>query len=169
MNKSQIITALIAVYGAVLSTVTILRQYFSDRVKVKVTVRKNMMMVGDPRYKGMTLTVLTVTNVGKRPVTITTFGAIGLHPHRSLVAVDTHPLTPCELTEGKFVTSQLDQSDLDFSTIDHWAAWDSHGRVYKLREASRFKHWKSALQQKQEWRRNKKKKKSDSSETQISA
>jgi len=77
MNKSQIITAVIAVYGAVLSTVTILRQYVSDRVKVKVSVRKNMMMVGDPRYKGMTLTILTVTNVGKRRVTITTFGAIG--------------------------------------------------------------------------------------------
>jgi hypothetical protein len=158
MNKSQIITAVIAIYGAVLSTITILRQYFGDRVKVRVTVRRNMQMVGDPRYKGMTLTVQTVTNVGKRPVTITTFGAIGLHPHRSLVAVDTNPRTPCELTEGKYVTSQLDQSDLDFSTIDYWAAWDSHGRVYKVREASRLQHWKSVWQQKREWRRNKKKK-----------
>lgn len=158
MNKSQIITAVIAVYGAVLSTVTILRQYLSDRVKVKVTVRKNMQMVGDPRYKGKTLTILTVTNVGKRPVTITTFGAIGLHPHHSLVAVDTQPLTPCELTEGKYVLSKLEQSDLDFSTIDYWAAWDSHGRVHKLREASRFKPWESVLQQKREWRRSKKKK-----------
>jgi hypothetical protein len=157
MNKSQITTAIIAIYGAVLSTITILRQYFGDRVKVRVTVRKNMQMVGDPRYKGMTLTVQTVTNVGKRPVTITTFGAIGLHPHRSLVAVDTNPRTPCELTEGKYVTSQLDQSDLDFSTIDYWAAWDSHGRVYELREASRLQHWKSVWQQKREWRRNKKK------------
>lgn len=56
MKKSEIITAIIAVYGAVLSTVTILRQYLSDRVKVKVTVRKNMMMVGDPRYEAITLT-----------------------------------------------------------------------------------------------------------------
>lgn len=166
MNKSQIITAIIAVYGAVLSTVTILRQYFTDRVKVKVTVRKNMQMVGDPRYRGVTLTILTVTNVGKRPVTITTFGAVGLHPHDSLVAVDTNPITPCELTEGKYVLSKLDQSGLDFSTIDYWDACDSHGRLHKLREASRFKHWKSVLQQKREWRRNKKKKKAESPEKQ---
>jgi hypothetical protein len=85
MKKSEIITAIIAIYGAVLSTITILRQYFSDRIKVTVTVGKNRQVVGDPRYHKMTLTVITVTNIGKRPVTITTFGAIGLHPHRNMV------------------------------------------------------------------------------------
>jgi hypothetical protein len=156
MKKSEIITAIIAVYGAVLSTIAILRQYLSDQVKVKVTVGKNMQMVGDPRYQGMTLVVLTVTNVGKRPVTIRTFGTVPLHPYPGLVAVQTVPLLPCELTEGKFVNSHWNQSDLDFSKIDYWAAWDSRGKVHKLREASRFEHWKSVRQQKNEWRKNKK-------------
>ena len=156
MKKSEIITAVIAIYGAVLSTTAILRQYLSDRVKVRFTVGKNMQIVGDPRYRGMALTVLTVTNVGKRPVTITTFGAISLHPHHNFVAVDTAPQLPCELTEGEFVTSKWDQADLNFLTIDYWAAWDSRGKVHKLREASRFKHWKSVRQQRREWRKKKK-------------
>ncbi len=147
MKKSEIITAIIAVYGAILSTIAILWQYFSDRVKVKVQARKNMEIVGDPRYQGMTLTVITVTNVGHRPVTITTFGAIQLFPHLTgFVAVDTTPALPCEITEGKFINSYWDQADIDFSKIDYWAAWDSAGRVHMVREASRFRHWKSDIQ-----------------------
>jgi hypothetical protein len=96
MNNSQILTAVIAIYGAVLSTVTIFRQYFSDRVKVKFTVSKDMQMVGHPKHREMTLTVLTVTNVGKRVVTIRTFGTVPLYPHLGLVAVDTTPQLPCE-------------------------------------------------------------------------
>jgi hypothetical protein len=155
MKKSEIITAIIAVYGAVLSTIAILRQYLSDRVKVRFTVGKNREIVGDPRYRGMTLTVLTVTNVGRRPVTITTFGAIGLYPHKSMVAAETQPTLPREITEGQYITSNWPQDDIDFSTIDYWSARDSHGREYVLPEASRLKHWKSVRQQKREWRKKK--------------
>ncbi len=156
MKKSEIITAIIAIYGAVLSTITILRQYFGDRIKVIVTIGKNRQIVGDPRYQNMVLTMITITNIGKRPVTITTFGAIGLHPHRNMVAVDTRPVLPCELTEGKYVTSVWGQNNLDFSTIDYWAAWDSRGKMHKVREASRLKHMKSVIQQRLEWRQKKK-------------
>jgi hypothetical protein len=147
MKKSEIITAIIALYGAALSTIITVRQFFADRVKIKLTVSRNMEMVGDPRYDGMTLTLLQVTNGGRRPVTITTFGAIRLYPiTTNLVAIDTRPPLPCEITEGKYVTSLWNQEGLDFSTIDYWAAWDSHGRVHTLREASRFRHLKSAFQ-----------------------
>jgi len=114
-----------------------------------------MEIVGDPKYRGATLTVLTVTNVGRRPVTITTFGAIGLYPHNSLVAAETQPPLPREITEGQYITSNWPQDELDFSTIDYWAAWDSHGTEHRLREASSFKHWKSVRQQKREWRKKK--------------
>jgi hypothetical protein len=155
MKKSEIITAIIAIYGAVLSTIAIVRQWRTDRAKIKVSVRRNMQIFGDPKYRDMTLTVLTVTNVGRRPVTVTTFGAIGLHPHKSMVAATTQPTLPREITEGQYITSNWPQDDLDFSKIDYWSAWDSHGREYKLREASRFKHWKSVRQQKREWKKKK--------------
>jgi hypothetical protein len=153
MKTSEIITAIIAIYGAVLSTVTILRQYFGDRVKVRLTVQKSMEMVGDPRYQGMRLTILTLTNIGKRPVTIKILGAIRLHPNSHFVATDNRPPLPCEITEGQFVTSIWDQKDIDFSTIDYWAGWDSRDKIHKLREASLLKHWKSGWQQKWAFRR----------------
>lgn len=155
MKTSEIITAIIATYGAVLSTIAMLRQYLSDRVKVSVKIRKNMQMVGDPRYEGITLTNIIVTNAGKRPVTIRSIGATGLYPNKSLVAVDARPQLPCEITEGKFIETFIDQDGLDFATIDFWAAWDSHGRIYKLSEASRWRHWKSMKAQRKALRKRK--------------
>lgn len=148
VKTSEMVTAIVAIYGAVISTVAIARQLLSERVRVRYTVKKNRQMVGDPRYSGATLTELTVTNAGLRPVTITTFGAVGLYPHPSLVATDTHPQLPFEITEGRYITAFWPQSGLDFSTIDYWAAWDSHGRVHRLREASLLRHLKSVLQAK---------------------
>ena len=155
MSRSAIITTVIAVYGAVLSTIAIVRQLVSDRIKIKVSVSRNMKTVGDPQYQGMTLTILRVTNVGRRPVTITTFGAIGLYPNKSFVAFDSQPQLPCEITEGKYILSKLDQADIDFSTIDYWSAWDSRGRAHRLQEASWFKHWKSTFQLKRSFREKK--------------
>jgi hypothetical protein len=138
MKPSEIITAVIAVYGAVLSTIAIVRQLLGDRVKIKLTVKRNMQIMGDPRYGGKTLTLIEVTNVGRRPVTIKSFGAIGLYPHLSLAVYDSQPQLPHEITEGQYIQSYWDQADLDFSTIDYWAAWDSHGRVYKLHDMGRM-------------------------------
>lgn len=158
MKPSEVGTLILAIYGAILSTVAIVRQFLTDRIKVKMTVQRNMQIINHPRYKGQTLTTLTVTNLRHRPVTIKSFGAIGLYPHLSLVAIDTQPLTPCELTEGQYVTSHWDQNELDFSQIDYWAAWDSTGRVHKRKEASMFRHWKSLFQQKWHFRKERKKK-----------
>ncbi|HEV2315062.1 MAG TPA: hypothetical protein VGR94_07135 [Candidatus Acidoferrales bacterium] len=144
MKTSEIITAIIAVYGAVLSTVVTAKQFARDRV----SVRRNMEMLGDARYDGMKLTILEVTNVGRRPVTITTIGAIRLYPNTNYVTIDSRPQLPCEITEGKYITSIWNQAELDFSTFDYWAAWDSHGRKHRLREASLCNHWKSAVQRK---------------------
>jgi len=155
MKGPEVVTTIIAIYGAVLSTIAILRQYVGDRVRIKVTVQRNMEMVGDPRYKGMTLTIMTVTNIGRRPVTITTFGAMRLQPSKNFVAIDSRPQLPCEITEGKYINSIWDQSDIDFSTIDYWAAWDSHGRVHKLREAPLWRHLRSLWYTKRHFKKGK--------------
>jgi hypothetical protein len=105
-----------------------------------------MVMVGHPLYAGKTLLVLRVTNVGKRPVTITTMGAIRFHPLTSFVAISTVPQLPCELTEGKYIESIWPEAELDYATIDYWGAWDSRGEKHVLREASYLRHWTSAFQ-----------------------
>ena len=91
-----------------------------------------MQIVGDPRYRGVTLTIVRATNVGRRPVTITSLGASGLYPNLSFAITDTNPQLPCEITEGKYIAAHLPQSGIDFPTIDFWEAGDSHGRVHKL-------------------------------------
>lgn len=143
MTNSEIGTVValfIALYGAVLSTINFRR----DRAKVKLTVRRNMrQMFG---HHGITLVELQVINVGRRPVTVRSFGATGLYPHDCFVANETNPPLPCEITEGQCITSLVPQADIDFSTIDYWEVWDSQRRIYKLQEASWFKHWKSMRQ-----------------------
>jgi hypothetical protein len=140
-------TTIIAVYGAVLSTLAIVRQLMDAQIKVKVTVSRDMQM-NDPLYRGKALTIVKTTNHGRRPVTITTVVAINLYPHDNFVAVDHRPQLPCEITEGQYVTTILDQEGLDFSILDYWMAVDSRDKKYKLREASRFEHWKSLVRRK---------------------
>jgi hypothetical protein len=154
--KKEILTTIIAVYGAVLSTIAIVRQLVSDRAKIKLTVRRNQQIMGDPRYGEQILVMFRVTNVGRRPVTITTFGAIGLYPQKNLVTVDSQPQLPHEISEGQYITSFWPQAGLDFSTIDYWAAWDSHDRVYKLKQASWFRHMKSNFQLTRSFRKDRK-------------
>jgi hypothetical protein len=154
MKTSEIVTIAIAIYGAVLSTIAIIRQLKTDRVKVKLTVRKNREMVDSPKCQGLTLTEVKITNFGHRPVTIVSFGAIGLYPHPSLAGIDSQPQLPREIREGQSISSFWDQAGLDFSKIDYWAVWDSYDHVYKVPEASRFRHWKSVLQQKRAFRKS---------------
>ncbi|MGA3081721.1 MAG: hypothetical protein ABSD44_10110 [Terracidiphilus sp.] len=140
------VTAIIAVYGAVLSTVAVAKQLISERVSIKITALRDMMTHGDPRHDGTTLIILRVTNKGRRPVTITHTGARSLYPGESFMCGDNEPLLAHEIKEGECITSYMNQSDTDITTIDFWQAIDSTGRVYKLREASWLKHWKSVLQ-----------------------
>ena len=83
MTTADKVTAIIAAYGALVSTIAIVKQFISERVSLKITVSPNMVVHGDPRYKGMTLIVMKVVNKGHRPVTITNTGACGLYPNQS--------------------------------------------------------------------------------------
>jgi hypothetical protein len=128
--------SMLALYGAVLSTLTASAQIISflrDRANVKVTYTRNMEMLGhpDPRYVGMTLTVLRAANVGRRSVTITGMGAFLLYPRKAFVCGDTVPPVPVELTEGKYVTAMVDEADLDFDHIEAFEAWDAVGRTFR--------------------------------------
>jgi len=155
MPRSEIITSIIAAYGAVLSTIAIARQYLSDRVKVKLKVMRNMKTHNAPDYDGMTIVTVDVVNIGRRPVTIVKVGATGLYPRLHFVAMDTKPTLPYEITEGQYTTTIMNQAEINLPTIDYWVALDSHGRKYKQQEASLFRHWRSRIQFK--WSSRKKK------------
>jgi hypothetical protein len=134
----------LALYGAVLATATAVVQVVSfirDRVNVKVTYKRNMELVGhpDPRYHGMTLTILRAANAGRRPVTITGIGGYRLFPRKAFVCGDTAPPMPIELTEGKYANGMLNEAELDFENIEAFEAWDAVGRTFRCNVAPWYK------------------------------
>jgi hypothetical protein len=140
---------MVAAYAAIVATVTAVVQavnLWRDRVRVKITVQHNMGVFGDSRYENMTLTALKAINVGRRPVTITGMGACYLYSSEAFVCTDTNPKLPCELTEGKCVTSLLDEENLNLTNLQSWQAWDSAGRLHNLHIAPWHKRWKSKRQ-----------------------
>ena len=146
MTKAEISTALIALYGAVVSTIAVSKQFINDRVKVKLKVSWNMSSPNDPEYDGETLVVLTAFNSGRRPVTIVHTGAWRLHPHLPFMLTGNRPVLPHEIKEGEAIVSIMNQANTDRATIDYWQAIDATGRTYKHREASWLRHWKSVYQ-----------------------
>lgn len=92
--------SVVAVYAALVSTITggvQLWHFLRDRARVKLTVQRNMEIIGGPVHrKG--LTIVRVSNLGRRPVTITTVGARSLFPHNPFIIPECNPQLPHDLT-----------------------------------------------------------------------
>ena len=148
--------SLLALYGAVLSTATAVVQimnHFRDRAKVVLKVRKNMKSAGmGERYDGTTMVIITATNAGRRPVTITGFAANLLYKEDEKATdwylPDVRPQLPREITEGREVSAFLNQDRIDFGSIAYRYAWDSTGRHFQLNVAPWYKRWLSQRRRK---------------------
>jgi hypothetical protein len=145
--------SVLALYGAVLSTLTAVVQimnHFRDRAKVVLKVRKNMKPLG-AQDAGRTMVIISAINSGRRPVTITGFAANLLYKENEQSTdwylPDVRPGLPREITEGGQVSAFLNQDRVDFNSIAYWYAWDSTGRQFELNVAPWYKRWLSR------WRR----------------
>jgi hypothetical protein len=137
---------IVAFYGAILATVTACAQvlaFLRDRTRIKISVRPNMQKMDNPRYEGKTVTIMTVANCGRRPVTITGTGFVQLHPFKAAFLFDNTPDLPCELTEGKYLMTLVDES-VDTAEIEYWYAVTAANKYFKLRVAPWYKRWRSA-------------------------
>ena len=151
--------SVVAVYAAVVSTITgtvQLWHFFRDRARIKLTVQRNMEIIGGPVHrKG--LTIIRVSNLGRRPATITTVGARRLFPDTHIVVPECNPQLPHELTEGKSLMAIIPPCDLDFSRIVLWEAYDAVGRPYQLYVARWYVRLMSRTRWWLKWRRDGKK------------
>jgi len=151
----------LAAYGAVLSTITAAVQVVShlkDRVNLGIRVLHDREIVNAPQYAGMTMTIITVSNKGRRPVTITNVGGYRLHPHKAFMVPDAIPRIPCELTEGKQLTAMFDQSDVDFTQMEAYEVYTATGRTFRLNVAPWYRrHW-SRFSRKRQTRREEREK-----------
>ena len=92
-----------------------------------------MVITGQPMREG--LTIVSVMNRGRRPVTINSVGAWRTYPHNPIGIPETHPDLPHELTEGQNLIAVIPRCDLDLKSIICWEACDAVGRTYKLNVA----------------------------------
>src|SRR5260370_13139549 len=87
--------SVVAVHAAVGSTITgsvQLWHFFHDRSRIKLTVQRDMEIVGDPLYARKGLTILRVANQGPPPFTITTAGAQRLIPATHIAIPACNPI-----------------------------------------------------------------------------
>ncbi len=134
-DHTAVIGLMIAVYGAVVATINSIVQIITarrDRTDVVLKVRKNMTAVNFPRYAGITLTLVTATNRGKRPVNIQGFSTILLDSHDQWMLADTHPPIPHEITEGQDITAYIDEATLNRNLVECYYVWDSVGRTFRI-------------------------------------
>jgi hypothetical protein len=109
--------SVVAAYAAVLSTITGAAQlwnYQRDRARIKVSAQNNMTMFGDAQFKNLSdLCIITVGNLGRRPVTITTIGGYREYPLNPFVVVHCRPNLPHELTEEKHLIAIMPLAKID--------------------------------------------------------
>jgi hypothetical protein len=153
-----ITASVVAWYAAIVSTLSSAIQvanHLRDRVRVRVTLKKNMETMNDPVHHGMKLTLVKTVNTGRRPVYITNVGMVYLDD-RGAIFNDNTPRLPCELTEGKYVQTFFDQSKLNFDEVRYFVAYDAVGREFRTHFASRHRrvYW---------WFRRRLKRKADAS------
>jgi hypothetical protein len=149
--------SVVAAYAAVVSTLTGVVQVFNfyrDRANIKVSVRRDMRIIGDHRYGDLPLTIVRVVNHGRRPVTIMGVGAHRKFPYDNFVLPDCQPQLPHELTEGKSLIAIMRPNDIEFSTIEFWDAWDAVGKSHRLYVAPWHARALSTLRRRRKWRQD---------------
>jgi hypothetical protein len=115
--SSALITALVAVYGAILSTIIGINQWLDKRPRIKVSIKPNMTFF----HKGRntfpdddTFAIVTAVNISQRPTTITSAALLLPNKKGYLLCNDSvcNALQSVELTEGKHKDYYFNEANL---------------------------------------------------------
>jgi hypothetical protein len=138
VSEQSTTTAILAIYGAVLSSFTLgwnLYRDYIQRGRLRVTCYVGN-IVGNPAIPAKKKwLVWRVTNVGKEPVVLTHIG--GNSGNTSFI-VDTLMPLPVTLKSGEYFSSQTDDFSVLKADLKYLSAYDSIGRIFKApRKATR--------------------------------
>jgi hypothetical protein len=126
----RITTSAMAWYASLVSTIGIvLLVLLRDTVKIKITYSMNRKLPYELEDPFILYTIIKVSNVGRRPITIHQIGAKHLQDTGVIYGNTTPPL-PCELTEGKYLVAKVAQGYLDFEKIRCFFVTDAAGREF---------------------------------------
>jgi len=140
---------IVAGYGAIVATINSIVQIISsrrDRVDVVLDVRRNM-QADAPRYAGMTLTLVTATNRGKRPARIEGFASKVLDSSRHRLPEEIRPQLPCDLSESQSVTAFINEKGHSQKNVESYFVWDSVGRHFYIHMAPWYRRVLSKFRQ----------------------
>lgn len=138
----NVTTESVALYGAVVATISILIALFSlalqavtvvrDKKKVLVKLSYNNRIFGEdsPYKEGEDYISMDIINSGRRPVTITSIGLM-LYTARKYLPVDAVRKGRFTLQEGEKETFVMEQKLVKQSTVRYVYAIDSTGIAYK--------------------------------------
>jgi hypothetical protein len=142
MSSDQVLTLILAGYGALLSTLLALREWRNGRRRIRIRL---------DRVHFYEIAQLTITNVGYRPVTITGIEIIPKGrpavPSNSLLSprFESTPL-PATINDGEHITLPLADVVSDQLNANGMKAtlkvYDSEGRTYrKYKTGTRNPKW----------------------------
>lgn len=133
-------TTLLAIYGSVLSTITVVilvLKYRKDKPLIRVKVSQGF--YADMRFDDKTKIILEAVNLGQRPVTLTSAGfALSNKEHIVILKPEPYEL-PFEIFEGKKYTTMINKDEIFKKLKDRKLsikyAWfvDATGKEYRVR------------------------------------
>ncbi len=136
----------VALFGAIAGSVSLLINFFSflrDSIKISVGVKRGWVILRSPVHDpDKTWTIVTVSNQGRRPVTIKSVGFVYIHKKGGGVLADSINNKEREILEGKSTDYLIDEATLgadEYKQIAYFAAYDSAGRTFKKYTTTRFK------------------------------
>lgn len=118
MKWTEILTSILALYGALLSSLVFWKEHEKSKRKLKITMKHGFLTYGNGGTSDNHL-MLEASNDGHKPVTISSV-SIELPNNRKLAFANpegTHKL-PHELTEGKSITTWYPLKHLETNLIE---------------------------------------------------
>jgi hypothetical protein len=130
---AETITLIIAIWGALLSTLAIgwnLYRDLSDRGKLRVSCYIGLIVQEGVGIEKEDLLFWNVTNIGRQPVLLTNIGGQTEDSH---FTVKTHQPLSMMLQPGEYFTDYVDDySNIDIKNLKALTATDSVGKTYQV-------------------------------------
>jgi len=120
MDFSQIMIAIAAIWGAVLSTYTAIRSFSKEKPKIKVKLSYGFLAYGPDLSPQMLL--LEAANVGRWTVTLSSCGLTlpsRITPFMTFIKPQSNKEFPCELSPGKNLLVWMEKSELSENLRSH--------------------------------------------------
>lgn len=133
-NKGELITIIIAIYGAVLSTIVALFniiKHFNDKPKIVVKTKPSFFYESSDPGKEIKKIGVEIINSGKRPITISYSGfKLGIKTNMNICQI-IDPNLPKQIAEGESYTSYTDFIEGSHDKIIYAWVKDATGKEYK--------------------------------------